>query len=79
MKKYLVLGLGAVFSVAFAGTAFAKHSTTSAGDMANGIGASRHNLSTSGSHLVPWDETGSRENATGTSEMCVYCHTPHFT
>jgi hypothetical protein len=82
MKKSAILGLGVAFSLALAGTSFARHTETAVGWAANGINASRHNLSTSGSHFNMRDDSGSgtaREDVvTGTSEMCAICHTPHF-
>ena len=69
MKRFLTLAL-AVASVGFiaAGTASAVDSYV-AGDAANGIGNSRHNLGNLGEHV--------RTNST--SEICVFCHTPHHT
>lgn len=43
--------------------------TYSAGDPANGIGNSRHNLGGVGHYTV----------TSNTSEICVFCHTPHHT
>ncbi len=48
-------------------SSYARHTTTHAGDPANGIVSSRHNLSDAG-----WPFAGP------TSEICVYCHTPHW-
>jgi len=72
MKRFLTLAL-AVASVGFiaVGTASAVD-TYDDGDAANGIGNSRHNLGSLGEHIVT---TG----GTGTSEICVFCHTPHHT
>ena len=69
MKRFLTLAL-AVASVGFiaVGTASAVDSYV-AGDAANGIGNSRHNLGNLGEHI--------RTNST--SEICVFCHTPHHT
>ena len=69
MKRFLTLAL-AVASVGFiaVGTASAVD-TYIVGDGANGIGNSRHNLGSLGEHI----RTGS------TSEICVFCHTPHHT
>ena len=67
MKRFLTLAL-AVASVGFiaVGTASAVDSYI-AGDAANGIGNSRHNLGNLGEHV--------RTNST--SEIWVFCHTPH--
>src|SRR3989304_4101228 len=69
MKRYLVIALAAA-SVGFiaVGTASAI-STYSANDPASGIGMSRHNLGSMGVHMI----------TNGTSEVCVFCHTPHHT
>jgi hypothetical protein len=72
MKRFLTLAL-AVASVGFfaVGTASALD-TYNDGDAAAGIGNSRHNLGSLGEHITT---TG----AAGTSEICVFCHTPHHT
>ena len=69
MKRYLVIALAAA-SVGFiaVGTASAVD-TYNANDPASGIGASRHNLGSMGVHVV----------TNSTSEICVFCHTPHHT
>ena len=69
MKRFLTLALAAA-SVGFiaVGTASAID-TYNDGDAANGIGNSRHNLGSFGNHVV----------STGTTEICVFCHTPHHT
>ena len=54
---------------------------------ANGVGRSGHNLGIFGMHVLSgWDVDGGEDtmipnaNATaGTSEICVFCHTPHHT
>ncbi len=76
MKRFLTLAL-AVASVGFiaVGTASAATATYNAGDAANGIGNSRHNLGSLGEHII---STGAG-NGQGTSEICVFCHTPHHT
>ncbi|MDO8425938.1 MAG: hypothetical protein Q7T24_00305 [Deltaproteobacteria bacterium] len=43
--------------------------TYSAGDPANGIVSSRHNLGSFSMHI----------STLGTTELCVFCHTPHHT
>jgi hypothetical protein len=74
MKRFLTLAL-AVASVGFiaVGTASAID-TYNDGDAANGIGNSRHNLGSLGEHI-----TTMGAGSTGTSEICVFCHTPHHT
>src|SRR4030067_591562 len=69
MKRFLTLALAAA-SVGFiaVGTASAVDSYND-GDAANGIGSSRHNLGSLGMHIT----------AAGTTEICIFCHTPHHT
>ena len=69
MKRFLTLAL-AEASVGFiaAGAASALD-TYNDGDAANGIGNSRHNLGSFDLHVM----------TTGTTEICVFCHTPHHT
>jgi hypothetical protein len=69
MKRFLTLAL-AVASVGFlaVGTASAVD-TYNDGDAANGIGNSRHNLGGLGEHIT----------TASTTEICVFCHTPHHT
>ncbi len=64
------------------GSLYAKHASTSVGDYAGGLAASRHNLSSSGSFInTPATITIGTfiTLTTGTTEMCVFCHTPHHT
>lgn len=69
MKRFLTLAL-AVASVGFiaVGTASAVD-TYADGAAANGIGNSRHNLGGLGEHIT----------TAATSEICIFCHTPHHT
>ncbi|MBI5491783.1 MAG: hypothetical protein HY893_02495 [Deltaproteobacteria bacterium] len=74
MKRFLTVALAASMGVFVAGSAFAagdtfSASTYNAGDPATGIIASRHNLGSLTNHLGTGD----------TTEICVFCHTPHFT
>lgn len=70
MKRFLVIALAATMGLVYANTASAAPSSAyGPGDAANGIGASRHNLGSLGTHLT----------TSGTSEICVFCHTPHHT
>jgi hypothetical protein len=84
MKRYIILLLSPFFIVFIAQTSYTKHAVTSTGDIAGGIAASRHNLSSSGSHftagspVVTGDLTGVAGVGT-TTEICVFCHTPHHT
>ncbi|TAN61229.1 hypothetical protein EPN18_07095 [bacterium] len=49
------------------------------GDSANGIHETKHNLGSMGNfiHSSGADNTTSVGHANGTSEICVFCHTPH--
>lgn len=86
MKRLLVFSI-AVALVSFSTPVIAKHTSTSVGDYAGGLMSSRHNLSTSGSfvHVVPvYVETLTvfpfiGDITFGTTEVCVFCHTPHHT
>ena len=71
MKRFLTLAI-ATASIGFiaAGTASATTvSNYTAGSAATGIAQSRHNLGAFGAHLT----------SNGTTEICVFCHTPHHT
>jgi hypothetical protein len=51
---------------------------------ANGVGMSRHNLGIFGMHTIAgWDDDGGEDSllapTQSTSEICVFCHTPHHT
>ncbi len=73
MKKVICLILPVFFLFLISvivDPSFAKHATTGVGTIANGIASSRHNLSTSG-----WPIASDKD--TGTTEICVFCHTPH--
>jgi hypothetical protein len=81
MKKLLTfaLGLGLVFTVA--STASAAATTIAPSDygtnaVANGIVNSRHNLGSTGVHFNAGNFNATL-NGGGTSEVCVFCHTPH--
>lgn len=59
--------------------------TAAAGMSANGIVYSRHNLSSYGEHYQATTSVTGTSTATGidplsviTTEVCVFCHTPHF-
>lgn len=59
--------------------------TAAAGKSANGIVYSRHNLSSYGEHYQATTSVTGTSTATGidpnsviTTEVCVFCHTPHF-
>ncbi len=52
------------------------------GDTANGVVQSRHNLGAFGSHLTTMDQdtaSATFGRVTGTTQICVFCHTPHHT
>jgi len=58
---------------------------SAAGDTAGGVVWSRHNLSSYGEHYQATTSVSGTSTATGitpltviTTEICVFCHTPHF-
>src|SRR3989344_5770403 len=62
-----------------------QEGTAAAGMSANGIVYSRHNLSSYGEHYQATTSVVGTSTATGidpltviTTEICVFCHTPHF-
>lgn len=73
MKRYFAFALAAATAGILAASTIAEATpnvaTYNAGDAANGIGDSRHNLGGLGSHIV----------TANTTEICVFCHTPHHT
>jgi len=84
MKRFLAIALAASLGLfAYAGTASAAASNTlSHGAAANGIVKTRHNLGELGKHFAPvYDPTTAptSANTAGTTEVCVFCHTPHHT
>ena len=74
MKRFLTLalGLGLVFGVAATSDALTP-ADFPADAAAGGIGASRHNLGAYGVHF----RADNFDNNGGTTEICVFCHTPH--
>ena len=85
MKKLLTLavGLGLVFTIAGTASAISNPSDWSDGSIANGIVNSRHNLGSTGLHFQTTNAvtsdavTNSATGGGGTSEVCIFCHTPH--
>lgn len=69
MRKTIILFLVAGFVLGMTLPALATHINTAVGDFAGGIVNSRHNLSSTGMHIT----------TTTTSEVCVFCHSPHHT
>jgi hypothetical protein len=78
MKKLLTLavGLGLVFTIAGTASAISTPTDYAADALANGIVNSRHNLGSSGVHFRA-DNSNSASATGGTSEVCIFCHTPH--
>ncbi|MFQ5901303.1 MAG: hypothetical protein ACE5IH_07085 [Thermodesulfobacteriota bacterium] len=81
MKKFLVFILSLALAVV-AAPAMAMHAQTSVGNPAGGVVNSRHNFSSSGVHWRTGDTTTDARttdlaNGLGTTEICVFCHTPH--
>ncbi len=74
MKKFLALalGLGLVFAVANTSEA-TNPSDLGDNAIAGGIVGSRHNLGAWGVHFV----ADNSDSNGGTSEVCIWCHTPH--
>jgi len=84
MKRFLTLAFVAAIGLAVAGTASAAVITSGgvaaypAGASANGIANSRHNLGAFGEHVTAQNlDLNGGGTATGTSEICIFCHTPH--
>lgn len=67
MNKILIIFMVVGFSFWMTLMATATHKQTMVGDTAGGILNSRHNLSSTGIHIT----------TQSTSEICVFCHTPH--
>jgi hypothetical protein len=81
MKKLLTLaaGLGLVFTIAGTVTTASAVSNPSdypADAIAGGVVNSRHNMGASGVHFRA-DNADSNGVLGGTSEVCIFCHTPH--
>jgi len=80
MKRYLAIALTAAMGLVYAGSAHALSNSWTNGTVsdygvgaaANGVVASRHNLGSFGSFITTTGENG-------TTEVCVFCHTPHHT
>ena len=74
MKRFLALALGLGLVFAVAGTASAISPVDyGPGYNAGGIADSRHNLSHYGKHFRANNFDGNG----GTTEICLFCHTPH--
>lgn len=72
MKRFLAVALTAAMGLIYTGSASALTvSDYPVGAAANGIVATRHNLGSLGTIFT--------SNVNGTTEICVYCHTPHHT
>ncbi len=87
MKRFLVIALAAASvgfiavgsaSAANPATPTAPAATYNAGDAANGIADSRHNLGSLAEHIGTVANS-STNGINGSSEICVFCHTPHHT
>lgn len=81
MKRLLILtivtaSIGFITSGTAAAAPTPSASTYNAGDAANGIADSRHNLGNLGKFTTSLPNT-STNGINGTSEICVFCHTPH--
>ena len=88
MKRFLAIALiatvGLIYSTGSASAA-AGVGNYSNGDAANGVVGSRHNLGAFGMHTIAGasdalgPEDASLLTSNSTSEICVFCHTPHHT
>jgi len=74
MKRFIYASLIAVSAGFIAAGSASALDTYNQGDMASGIGQSRHNLGSLGN---PTNASYFTTNAT--TEICVFCHTPHHT
>lgn len=74
MKKFLAvaMGLGLVFAVANTSNATTPADLTDY-SLAGGIAGSRHNLGAWGAHFI----ADNSDSNGGSSEVCIWCHTPH--
>jgi len=93
MKRFLAIAIAATMGLFYAGHANAGMPIVSSGSgtsaqnvtgigsytvgmAANGIVGSRHNLGAFGRHVVTRDKNAGGI-VTGTTQICVFCHTPH--
>ncbi len=88
MKRFLAIAIAATMGLFYAGHANAAATGTSGvtnvtgpgdytvGMAANGVVSSRHNLGAFSSHLGTRNDITSG-TVTGTTQICVFCHTPH--
>ncbi len=85
MKRFLAIAIAASIGLFYSATANAAATGTSGitvvdissypvSASANGVVESRHNLGSFGSYTKTRDNSG---NQTGTTQVCVFCHTPH--
>jgi len=85
MKRFLAIAIAATMGLFYAANANAAATGTSGitvvditsypvGAAANGVVSSRHNLGAFGTYTKTRDNNG---NQTGTTQICVFCHTPH--
>lgn len=81
MKRLLILtivtaSIGFITSGTAAAAPTPSASTYNAGDAANGIADSRHNLGNFGNFTTSLPNIAT-SGINGTTEICVFCHTPH--
>jgi len=88
MKRFLAIAIAATMGLFYAGHATAAQTGTAGinvvnidsypvGTSANGIVASRHNLGAFGMHVITRNDYSAAGAVTGTTQICVFCHTPH--
>ncbi len=68
--KHIALAAATLAMIGVTGSALAAPAATDATPAENGIASTKHNLSTTGI-------AGNNRATTGTTEICVFCHTPH--
>ncbi|MBI5588207.1 MAG: hypothetical protein HY889_07570, partial [Deltaproteobacteria bacterium] len=80
MKKFLFGIMSLLAGLAVAGSASALTvSDYPTGAVANGIGNTRHNLGSFGNVIHTGEQASPFLAGKGTTEICVFCHTPHHT
>ena len=91
MKRFLAIALVGTIGLIYSGTASASGTHGASGNLisgyavgmsANGIGMSRHNFGAFGEHVMAGAQTDGQAPPVvtpqrGTTEICVFCHTPH--
>ncbi|MFQ5428371.1 MAG: hypothetical protein ACE5EZ_05260 [Thermodesulfobacteriota bacterium] len=92
MKRFLAVAIVATVGLFYSGTSYGAATNVggeataadgievvditsyAVGTTANGVAGSRHNLGALARHVTTRDNSG---NQLGTTQICVFCHTPH--